>query len=213
MEGTCPVPRPTYDKYLDAMYVELENWMSWGGIRPLSRQEGDKVMNDPSLRRIVLRSRPTYKDKNRGIGEVKAKCRVVLIGCNDPDIFSLTQDAPTPTRLREALVMAIAAAGAFNRKMCGDGCRWSLWISDAKSAFLQGEHNREERAGPLYMLAPCDPLIIETGCFASQVYEVLGNGYGFPDSPRVWHKRVHQRATERNFRKHGFDKCMYYYIN
>ena len=69
---------------------------------------------------------------------------------------------------------------------------------------------KNERAGPLYMLAPRDPLIIETGCFASQVYEVLGNGYGLPDAPRVWHKRVHQRATERNFRQHGFDKYMYY---
>ena len=41
------LPRPTYDKYLDAVYVQFENWMSWGGIRPPSRQEGDKVMNDP----------------------------------------------------------------------------------------------------------------------------------------------------------------------
>ncbi|CAE7469062.1 CML10, partial [Symbiodinium pilosum] len=63
------------------------NWMRWGGIKPLSHKEADKILSDPKLSKRVLKSRAAYRDKNKGLGEVKAKCRVVLIGCNDPDIF------------------------------------------------------------------------------------------------------------------------------
>ena len=79
-------------------------------------------------------------------------------------------------------------AGA-NVEMNDEKGKWSLWISDAKSAFLQGEQNREERAGPLFMKAPCDPLVLETGTFAADLYEVRGSGYGLPSAPRVWSRR------------------------
>ena len=128
--------------------------MSWGGIRPLSDQVSQRVAQDPKLGRRILRSR-AYRDKNKGVGEVKAKCRMVLIGCQDPDIFSVSRDSPTPSRLSEALVLAIATAGA-NGEVNGDGATWRLWISDAKSAFLQKDQNTEERSGPLYMRAPLD---------------------------------------------------------
>ena len=206
------LPRAAYQKDLESVRVKHDNWLSWGGVRPLSRAEVRKVMADPELSKRILKSRSAYRDKNKGLGEIKAKCRVVLIGCCDPDLFHLSRDSPTPSRLSESLVLAIATAGA-NGEMNNEAGRWSLWISDAKSAFLQREQSREERAGPLYMKAPRDPLILETGAFAADLYEVLGNGYGLPDAPRVWSRRVFKRALEKGFRQHAFDKCLFYFLD
>ena len=163
-------PRQAIEKYMDAVRAEEENWMRWGGVRPLHPSEAKRVLQDRSLTRRILRSRAAYRDKNRGLGEIKAKCRVVLIGCQDPDIFSITRDSPTPSRLSEALVLLVATAGA-NGEFNNEKARWFLWVSDAKSAFLQGERNTEERAGPLYMYPPRDDLMIETGAFSAELYE------------------------------------------
>ncbi|CAE7467549.1 CML10, partial [Symbiodinium pilosum] len=83
-------PRAQYEKYLESVRTEEDNWMRWGGIKPLSHKEADKILSDPKLSKRVLKSRAAYRDKNKGLGEVTAKCRVVLIGCNDPDIFKVT---------------------------------------------------------------------------------------------------------------------------
>ena len=188
------------------------NWMRWGGIKPLSHKEADKILSDPKLSKRVLKSRAAYRDKNKGLGEVKAKCRVVLIGCNDPDIFKVTRDSPTPSRLSEAIVLSVATAG-MNREVNGDGGLWRLWLSDAKSAFLQGEQNREERGGPIFMKPPRDPLINDVGAFSAPLYEVLGNAYGLPDAPRVWNQRVRARATGKGFKQHAFDRCLFYFVD
>ena len=205
-------PRQAIEKYMDAVRAEEENWMRWGGVRPLATDEARRVLQDKSLSRRILRSRAAYRDKNRGVGEIKAKCRVVLIGCQDPDLFSLTRDSPTPSRLSEALVLLVATAGA-NGEFNNEKARWSLWVSDAKSAFLQGERNTEERAGPLYMYPPRDDLMVETGAFSSELYEVMGNCFGLPDAPRVWYQKVHRRLSEKDFKQHGFDKCLYYHTD
>ena len=57
--------------------------------------------------------------------------------------------------------------------------------------------------GPLIMLPPQDPVVAATGTFSAELYEVLGNGYGLPDAPRVWNRKVNQ----------GFDRCFYYYVD
>ena len=206
------LPRQAIEKYIDAVRAEEENWMRWGGVRPLTTDEARRVLQDKSLSRRILRSRAAYRDKNRGLGEIKAKRRVVLIGCQDPDLFSLTRDSPTPSRLSEALVLLVATAGA-NGEFNNEKARWSLWVSDAKSAFLQGERNTEERAGPLYMYPPRDDLMVETGAFSSELYEVMGNCFGLPDAPRVWYQKVHRRLSEKDFKQHGFDKCLYYHTD
>ena len=172
------LPRMTYEKYLDATKAEYESWLYWGGIKPVPRAEAQKILKDRKMLRRVLKSRAAYRDKNRGQGEVRAKCRVVLIGCNDPDLFRLTRDAPTPSRLSEYLVLAIATAG-YNREVNNDDSR----LSDAKSAFLQGEQDPSERDGPIFMWPPKDPLMTETNSFPAELYEVVGNCYGLSNAP------------------------------
>ena len=206
------LPKQSIEKYIDAVRDEHENWMRWGGAKPLSRKEAKLVLSDRKLARRILRSRAAYRNKNKGLGEIRAKCRVVLTGCQDPDMFQLSRDSPTPSRLSEALVLLIATAGA-NGEMNNDPGLWKLWISDAKSAFLQGERNHEERDGPLYMYPPKDPLLISAGAFSAELYEVLGNCFGLPDALRVWNKKVRKRLLEKGFTQHGFDQCLYYFTN
>ena len=119
------MPRATIDQYVEATKAEHDNWMSWGGVRPTSHREAKKILGDPKLAKRVLKSRAAYRDKNRGVGEIKAKCRVVLVGGADPDLFRLSRDSPTPTRLSEALILCIAAAGA-NSTVGHDKGTWKL---------------------------------------------------------------------------------------
>ena len=110
-------------------------------------------------------------------------------------------------------MLSIATAGA-NGETSNEPGIWSLWISDAQSAFLQGEQNREERGGLLFMKAPRDALVSETGKSA-EMYGVLGNGYGYglPGAPRIWSRRVVERAIENGFKQHGFDRCPFYLLD
>ncbi|CAE7509174.1 RE1 [Symbiodinium sp. CCMP2456] len=206
------LPRAQYEEYLEATRLESDTWMSWGGIQPVSKKEAKRIMGDPKLSRRVLKARAAYRDKAKGVGPLRAKCRVVIIGCADPDIFSISRDSPTPTRLSEALLMTIATAGA-NRELGFSGDRWFLWASDAKSAFLQGTQDTSERAGPLFMLPPKDPLMEETNSFPADLYVITGNCYGLPNAPRVWYLRVHMKMTEGGFTRHGFDRCLYYFLD
>ncbi|OLP97211.1 hypothetical protein AK812_SmicGene20463 [Symbiodinium microadriaticum] len=182
------LPRAQYEEYLEAIRLECDTWMSWGGIQPVSKKEAKRILGDPKLFKRVMKARAAYRDKAKGVGPLRAKCRVVIIGCADPDIFSISRDSPTPTRLSEALLMTIATAGA-NRELGFTRDRWYLWASDAKSAFLQGTQDTSERAGPLYMLPPKDPLMEETNSFPADLYVITG------------------------FTRHGFDRCLYYFFS
>ncbi|CAE7942565.1 CML10, partial [Symbiodinium sp. KB8] len=63
------------------------------------------------------------------------------------------------------------------------------------------------------MYPPRDDLMVETGAFSSELYEVMGNCFGLPDAPRVWYQKVHRRLSEKDFKQHGFDKCLYYHTD
>ena len=206
------LPRAQYEEYLQATRVEAENWMTWGGIQPISHREAKHITGTPGLARRILRARAAYRDKAKGIGPLRPKCRVVIIGCQDPDLFDISRDSPTPTRLSETLLMTIATAGV-NGSLGRNNKTWSLWVSDAKSAFLQGEQDTSERSGPLYMRPPRDPLIVETNSFPAELYKITGNCYGLPNAPRVWYMKVHNAMTSKGFSRHTYDRCLYYYLD
>ena len=117
--------------------------------RSLRRRRNRSTMT-PSWGDASSRAERPYRDKSRGVGEIRAKARVVLIGCCDPDLERLTRDSPTPTRLSECILMSVAASGA-NGDFNNDGRIWRLWVSDAEKAFLQGDQDTTERSGqPLH---------------------------------------------------------------
>lgn len=205
------MPTMMLDKFVQSADKEYQGWMKWAGIRPLSEKEAAEVWSCPSKKRRILKSRAAYRDKSRGVGELKAKTRVVLIGCGDPDLRQLSRDSPTPSRLSEFLVLSIAASGS-NALFNHDNKTWSLWISDAAQAFLQGRQDPTERSGPLYMSPPRDPIINMAAAYPAELYEVIGNCYGLANAPRVWFRRVQEQLLSISFVQHSFDKCLFYHI-
>ena len=202
----------TIQSFVKSAVNEHDGWMSWAGVRSLSPAEAKNVFQDPKLRRRIMKARAAYKDKARGVPPLKAKTRVVIIGCGDPDLRQLTRDAPTPTRLSEFIILSIAAAGA-NKEFNNDGQQWTLWISDAEKAFLQGQQDKSERSGPIYMMPPQDPIIKRAQVFTSPLYEITGNCYGLCNAPRTWYLKVNHDLLEASFIRHSFDKCFYYHLN
>ena len=204
------MPTMMQDKFIQSADKEYQGWMKWTGIRPLNASEANEVWNSPTLRKRILKSRAAYKDKSRGIGELRAKTRVVLVGCGDPDLRQLTRDSPTPSRLSEFLVLSIATAGA-NGLFDNQPYKWQLWLSDAAQAFLQGKQDPSERNGPIYMQPPRDPIIEAAGAYPASLYEVTGNCYGLANAPRVWFNRVCEELFKASFRQHTFDRCLFYH--
>ena len=167
------MPKAAFDKFVESVITEYNGWLQWATIRPLGKLEVIHVRNDPTLRRRILKSRAAYKDKNKGLGEIRAKTRVVLIGCQDPDLKQLTRDSPTPTRLSEYIVLSIAASGG-NKLFNGDGRLWRLWLSDAEKAFY----------------SPYLPLWIA---------RLLGSSFGFRSaSPKELRKQQHTACIARH---------------
>ena len=202
------MPKSHIQKFLAAIEKEANSWAEWNSIRPLSLQEINEVKANPQLRRRILRSRAAYRDKNRGQGPLKAKCRIVALGHNDPDLYDLTRTSPTPGRSTEHLLYAMAVAG-MNGELAGSTMKWKCWLGDAATAFLQGRQPDGERQLPLYMARPQDPLIAMTPFWKTELYEVLGNIYGLPNAPYLWCCEVINRLKSLGYVQHDFDRMLF----
>ena len=200
---------PAYiQKFLAAIEKEANSWAEWNSIRPLSQEEINKVKADPILRKRILRSRAAYRDKNRNQGELKAKCRVVALGHQDPDLYDLTRSSPTPGRATEHLLYLIAVSG-MNREFNQTKHLWQSWLGDAQTAFLQGRQPDGERKLPLFLKRPCDPLIDMTPYWKNELYQVTGNIYGLPNAPFLWMEEVVARLTALGYVRHDFDRMLF----
>ena len=151
------------------------------------------------MKKRIIRPRACYRDKNVGKTPIKAKCRVVLSGFNDPDLADLQRNSPTTTRLSFYLLLQVFAAGF----LCNEG-RWKLASGDATAAFLQGQQSA--RSEPLYMYPPKDPIIAKSGYWQdSEIYEVVGNIYGLVNAPYEWCMEVMRRMYDLGFVSHSLD--------
>ena len=199
---------PEYIKaFIQSAKDEETSWKNWNSIRPLSPQEAAEVRKSPILRGRIIKARAAYRDKSKGQPPLKAKTRVVAIGCADPDLFSLNRDCATPTRQSEYLVLAAFISGRnamFNNKRH----RWALWSGDVKTAFLQGV--QEDRHLPLFLEPPKDGITKMAETFRSELYEILGNIYGLANAPRVWSREVHRRLISAGYTRHTLDHQLYY---
>lgn len=204
----CGMPEAHIQKFLEAIEKEANSWSEWRSIQPLTPAEAAKVRADPSLRKRILRSRAAYRDKHRGQGQLKAKCRIVALGHNDPDIYDITRSSPTPGRATEHIMFVMSVAG-MNREILHSGLPWRVWLGDAQTAFLQGRQPDGERKLPLFMSAPRDPLIDRTPFWKDALYRVTGNIYGLPNAPYLWTEEVVGRLTSLNYVRHDFDRMLF----
>ena len=93
---------PDYiEAFVDAARKEATSFQTWKSLRPIPPAEAKRILADPKLRRRAMSSRAVYRDKPKGVAPLRAKCRVVIRGNQDPDLRSITRNAPTPSRLSE----------------------------------------------------------------------------------------------------------------
>lgn len=202
----------TIQQYVESAISEYNGWMKWGGVRAIPEDEANRIRNSAKLRRRIMKSRAAYRDKNRGQPPLRPKTRVVVIGCADPDLRQLSRDSPTPTRLSEMIILCIATSGA-NGEFNMDGLQWTLWLSDAEKAFLQGFQDKSERNGPIFMEPPRDPIQQRAKAFAAVLYEILGNCYGLSNAPRTWYIAVDAKLRKNGFIQHSLDRCFYMHFD
>ena len=197
---------PSYvDKFLAAIDKEAVAWQQWQSVEPLSDKQAQEVFSDPVLSKRILPSRACYRDKACGIGDVVAKCRIVALGHLDPDLQQLSRNASTPGRIAEHIMFLMIVSGS-NRCLFDTQQLWITWIGDAKTAFLQGVQDPQERDGPLFMRPPRDGLISRTNHWTAALYRIRGNVYGLANAPITWQREVCRRLAHLKFTQHMFDK-------
>ena len=198
-------PPETVELYVEANRKEFASWLSWGCIAPLKADKIKEIKTTPSLRRRIIPSRNAYRDKNRGAGPtVRAKCRTVVVGCQDPDLATLSRSSPTPSKTAEMILLQIAVSG-MNQLVELNNKKWKLWSGDVSTAFLQG--TPEPRSQPLFMRAPRDGIQKLANTFPDELYEVCGNLYGFASAPRTWWTNVLGTTKKHAFHQHRYDRC------
>ena len=195
-------------EFVKATQKEAASFTEWKSLRPVPPEEAKRILADPVLRRRVVTSRACYRDKNKNVPPLKAKCRVVARGNQDPDLRSLTRQAATPSRTSEMLLLSIYISGANHRAFRSRDV-WHLWLGDATTAFLQGSQDPSERDGKLYLRAPRDPIIEKAKVFTSDLYEVTGNVYGLSNAPSTWASEVTKRLEGMGFHCHSFDRMLF----
>ena len=197
-------------KFIESAQKEETSFLEWKSLKPVPPEETKRILSDPEQKKRVISSRACYRDKNKNVPPLKAKTRIVARGNQDPDLQSLTRQAPTPTRVSEMMTFLIFLSGLHSKAFRSDKV-WKLWAGDASTAFLQGQQDLSERAGKLYLKAPRDPLLIRAGVFKSELYEILGNVYGLSNAPYTWAQEVTKRLVNLGFIVHSFDRMMFWY--
>ena len=194
------------EAFVEAARQEEASWMAWKSVKPLTDKEAQEVMNSPTLRKRIIPSRSAYRDKNKGVGDLRAKARVVIVGCLDPDIYVLNRQCSTPSRQAEYVLLSFFAAGA-NGVLLNTPDRWTLWSGDVKTAFLQGRP--EKREMPIFMRPPPDPISKQAGTFGARLYLIEGNVYGIASAPRTWALEVIRRLLQAGYRQHTLDEMLF----
>eukprot|EP00435_Cladocopium_sp_Y103_P039269 s577_g10.t1 len=195
------------EAFIKAAQDEEKSWMKFNSVKALDAKTAAKIMSTSKGRKRVLKSRAAYRDKAKNAGPLRAKARVVALGCLDPDLFSLNRESATPTRQAEMLVYALFISG-HNRKLNRDGAKWYLWAGDVKTAFLQGVP--ESREEPLYLAPPRDEISIRAKIFPAPLYLVQGNIYGLASAPRTWSLHVCKCLKDNGWTQHSLDKMLFY---
>lgn len=200
----------TIDAYVEAAKKEEKSWMTFGSVEPVPREQAMAILRDPVAKKRVLRSRAAYRDKARGVPplRLRPKCRIVAVGCGDPDLHFIQRESATPTRQAEHIIYTIFIA-AKNGKLLGmKNVVWCLWSGDVSTAFLQGEP--EQRDQPLYLLPPQDGITRKAGIFDSPLFLIRGNIYGLASAPRTWQMHVVKLLTRAGYKQSSLDKMLFY---
>eukprot|EP00971_Amphidinium_carterae_P325704 6456102-Amphidinium_carterae.1 len=194
-------PPSFVEKFAQAAREEAASWNKWSPLRPLDAAEAERVRSDPQMRKRILRARGLYRDKNNGVGELRAKARIVVQGFEDPDLATVQRYAPVATRLALHTLLQFASSSLLS------STSWELVTADVQTAFLQGKQNR---ACPLFMSRPRDPILDQAGVFQDDLSEIVGNVYGLVSAPSTFCDEVVKAMVNKvGGTSHPLDKMFF----
>ena len=191
-----------YKDFVESAKKEHTTWRKWASARPLSKKQVEEILRCPRKSKRILRARGLYRDKSGGRGKRQAKTRVVVMGCNHPDLADIERNSPTATRASFFVLIQIFCTGSLTGE-------WIFACADAEAAFLQGQAPDEDET---YMWRPNDPILNAAGAFQdSELWELVGNAYGRADAPWIWTKKVIETFVALGFVCHSLDMVFFLY--
>ena len=135
----------------------------------------------------------TWKSPAPGTSERRAKARLVVLVFEDPQISSISSDAPTLSKDGKQLILQQVASN-----------RWRLVNFDIATAFLKGQG--DGRALGLH--APRE-LKEAIGMEPGDQCSLLGGAYGRADAPILWYKTLRRTLEGLGFVASPFDGCVF----
>ena len=172
------IPPEKHSLFKAAEVKQINEHLDHKALTILTKTETDEVYRTVAPERI-LNSRWAYRDKNyakrKGDEKIewKAKARLVIAGHQDPDVTSLTTDAPTVNRLSIMVLLQIASS----RRAGPDP--WEAAAGDVCAAFLNGKPLQRT----LFMKQPRTGVV---GMEEGAIFRVEKGIFGLPDSPHSW---------------------------
>ena len=171
-----------------AKQKELNCWLQTNAVRRLLRNR----LNPEQ----ILRSRwvLTWKAAEDPSGAQKTKARLVVLGCEDPQLTNVARDSPTLTCEGRSVILQTIASR-----------KWRLQSFDIKTAFLRG------KADPQNRLAMDPPIELRKllNLLDDEVCELTGHAYGRVDAPLLFYKELKSQMFRLGFELHPLDPCIF----
>ena len=173
--------------FQQAKEKEIDAWVKHETVKRVAK---GTLRDDQIMRcRWIL----TWKSPAPGTSERRAKARLVVLGFEDPQISSISSDAPTLSKDGKQLILQQVASNG-----------WRLVNFDIATAFLKGQG--DGRALGLH--APKE-LKEAIGMEPGDQCSLLGGAYGRADAPILWYKTLRQTLESLGFVASPFDGCVF----
>ena len=190
------MPAQEVPDFVEAVVKEWSEWKKWSSCQVFT---GDTSKID---RKLILPARICYKWKPMDGGSwFKAKARIVVQGFRDPHLPLLARDAPVLSKA--GLVAILQWTASHNADLVNGDC---------KSAFLQGQPDRE-RPCAIYMKIPQGSIALkaipEWSANKDLLYELHAPVYGQANAPRQWYLHVLDTLLKLGWTKHSLDPCLF----
>ena len=185
-----------HDKFKTAKDKEVQQWLKYEVVKAVSKQHN--IPEEQVMRmRWVCTWKPEKNEQGEFTGKNKAKARLVILGFQDPELGSPTQDtaSPTPSRTSRQVFLTVCAQ-----------LRFKVESGDVSTAFLQGR-NLDAEKYTRGVPELCEALNVPH----NSVLKILKGAYGLTTAPREWFESVKVELFKLGFVQSISEPCCWNY--
>ena len=171
-----------------AMQKEWNSWIE-NKVSSLCKSKGISTEKVIKARWVL-----TWKKSSDPDDRTKTpRTRLVLVGCQDPDLGIIQADSPTLRKETRHLILSLCAAK-----------RWRICSADIKTAFLSGDPSSRD----IFFNPPKE--IKEWMSLAdADLYRLEKAAYGLAEAPRAWFLRLSRELKSAGLTVSQLDPCLY----